>query len=472
MELKKKNEEQPYRSQDTGGNDYADMSGMSELHKAALDAAKKSWGDASAAGDRAGMDAAHRQAESIRALYGYSGGGDGSAYIPTASAKKAGAEDFSYRTAPAYVSKYQSAIDALTGQITGRKGFEYDPETDPAYRQYREQYTQAGKRAMEDTLGQVSARTGGLASTYAGSAAQQTYDQYMSALADKVPELRQLAYQMYAAEGDRQRSDLELLRALEQGDYGRYQDLLGQYNADRSFAYGQYRDAVGDRRYQQELDYQRDRDAISDQRYQQQMDYQLDRDAVSDRRYQQELDYQRGRDAVSDQRYQQQLNYQLDRDAISDRRYQQELDYQRGQDAASAAQQQRENDLAVAKLLASYGDFSGYKALGVDTSGMEAAWADQEEIEDVEIPKTDSAEDGGDSGTSDGTEPVTYDAMRPKAKELADRIYDMRKKASPGVSGNALENYYNGLAKEILLAMEEDDISVDEGYYLTKLIGR
>lgn len=436
MELKKKNEEQPYRSQDTSGNDYADMSGMSELHKAALDAAKKSWGDASAAGDRAGMDAAHRQAESIRALYGYSGGGDGSAYIPTASTKKAGAEDFSYRTAPAYVNKYQSAIDALTGQITGRKGFEYDPETDPTYRQYREQYTRAGKRAMEDTLGQVSARTGGLASTYAGSAAQQTYDQYMSALADKVPELRQLAYQMYAAEGDRQRSDLELLRALEQGDYGRYQDLLGQYNADRSFAYGQYRDAMGDRRYQQELD------------------------------------YQRGRDAISDQRYQQQMDYQLDRDAISDRRYQQELDYQRGQDAASAAQQQRENDLAVAKLLASYGDFSGYAALGVDTSGMEAAWADQEEIEDVEIPKTDSAGDGGDSGTSDGTEPVTYEAMRPKAKEFADRIYDMRKKASPGVSGNALENYYNGLAKEILLAMEEDDISVDEGYYLTKLIGR
>lgn len=431
MELKKKNEEQPYRSQDTSGNDYAGMSGMSELHKAALDAAKKSWGDASAAGDRAGMDAAHRQAESIRALYGYSGGGDGSAYIPTASTKKAGAEDFSYRTAPAYVNKYQSAIDALTGQITGRKGFEYDPETDPTYRQYREQYTRAGKRAMEDTLGQVSARTGGLASTYAGSAAQQTYDQYMSALADKVPELRQLAYQMYAVEGDRQRSDLELLRALEQGDYGRYQDLLGQYNADRSFAYGQYRDAVGDRRYQQELDYQRDRDA------------------VSDRRYQQELDYQRGRDAISDQRYQQ------------------ELDYQRGRDAASAAQQQRENDLAVAKLLASYGDFSGYTALGVDTSGMEAAWADQEEIEDVEIPKTDSAGDGGDSGTSDGTEPVTYDTMRPKAKEFADRIRGI----NPGTRAN-VEKYFDGLAKEILLAMEEGDISVDEGYYLTKMIGR
>lgn len=352
MELKKKNEEQPYRSQDTGGNDYADMSGMSELHKAALDAAKKSWGDASAAGDRAGMDAAHRQAESIRALYGYSGGGDGSAYIPTASAKKAGAEDFSYRTAPAYVSKYQSAIDALTGQITGRKGFEYDPETDPAYRQYREQYTQAGKRAMEDTLGQVSARTGGLASTYAGSAAQQTYDQYMSALADKVPELRQLAYQMYAAEGDRQRSDLELLRALEQGDYGRYQDLLGQYNADRSFAYGQYRDAVGDRRYQQELDYQRDRDAISDRRYQQQMDYQLDRDAVSDRRYQQELDYQRGRDAISDQRY--------DREYADSRA---DLDRQREDAAKRLAAEAGDADYkTVSKRAAAYEDPEDAKA--------------------------------------------------------------------------------------------------------------
>ena len=38
-----------------------------------IQAAKSAWEAANAAGDRAGMDAAHQAAESIRAAYGYSG---------------------------------------------------------------------------------------------------------------------------------------------------------------------------------------------------------------------------------------------------------------------------------------------------------------------------------------------------------------------------------------------------------------
>ena len=47
-----------------------------------IQSAKSAWEAAHAAGDRAGMDAAHQMAESLRAAYGYSGGTDGSAYIP------------------------------------------------------------------------------------------------------------------------------------------------------------------------------------------------------------------------------------------------------------------------------------------------------------------------------------------------------------------------------------------------------
>ena len=62
----------------------------------------------------------------------------------------------------------------------------------------------------------------------------------MAELADKIPELRQLAYSMYMDEINGQRADLEMLMALEQGDYAKYQDLLSQYNTDRSFDYGVY----------------------------------------------------------------------------------------------------------------------------------------------------------------------------------------------------------------------------------------
>lgn len=152
---------------------------------------------------------------------------------------------------------------------------------------------------MQDTLGQIAARTGGLASSYAASASQQAYDNYMAALADKVPELKQLAYSMYLDEQSALRSNLNTLLSLEQSEYAKYLDALSQYNADRNFAYGQFTD-------ERNFDYQTDRDALADERYDQQWDYQLSRDAISDSRYDQEWDYQLSRDKLEDQRYAQQ----------------------------------------------------------------------------------------------------------------------------------------------------------------------
>lgn len=272
-----------YRPLDSSGNDYASMVGMSDLDKAALDAAGQSWNAANAAGDQAGMDAAHRQAETIRGKYGYSGGSDGSQYLPFGASTK---KEFSYSSAPSYTSKYQDQIDELTEAILGRDPFEYNYLEDPNYQQYEESYTRSGKRAMQDTLGQVAARTGGLASSYASTASQQTYDNYMAELADKIPELRQAAYAMYMDELNNQRADLDMLLALEQGDYGRYQDLLGQYNTDRNFAYGQFRDEVGDDRYDLESNYNAGRDQLEDQRYD-------DETAWNREQYEDETEYSR-----------------------------------------------------------------------------------------------------------------------------------------------------------------------------------
>lgn len=244
---------------DNSGNDYASMVGMSDLDRAALEAAKAAYNEGYAAGDKKKMDDAHKQAQSIRRNYGYSGGDDGSQYIPEAR--------FTYEEAPSYTNRYQDKIDDLTDQILDREPFSWDPETDPLYKMYVERYQNNGERAMRDALGQIGARTGGLASSYAVNAAQQAYNGYMGAMADKIPELRQLAYSMYRDEGDDQKSVLEMLTALEQGDYAKYQDLLSRYQSDCDFAYGSYRDTVGDRRYGSEWDYSVGRDQVSDERY-------------------------------------------------------------------------------------------------------------------------------------------------------------------------------------------------------------
>lgn len=232
--------------------------------RAAAAAGKTTWADA------------HDYVERIRSNYGYSGDSDGSRYIPLemgGGGRGNGGGGFSYEAAPTYTSRYQNQIDNLTRQILNREAFSYDPEKDPTYQQYKESYTRSGERAMQDTLGQVSARTGGLASSYAGSAAQQTYDNYMGALADKIPELKQLAYSMYQDEGNTQRANLEMLVALEQGDYAKYADLLAQYNTDRSFDYGVHRDNISDERYNNEWNYSVGRDQIADKRYKDETEY-------------------------------------------------------------------------------------------------------------------------------------------------------------------------------------------------------
>lgn len=279
--------------------------------RAAAAAGKTTWADA------------HDYVERIRSNYGYSGDSDGSRYIPLemgGGGRGNGGGGFSYEAAPTYTNRYQNQIDDLTRQILNREAFSYDPEKDPTYQQYKESYTRNGERAMQDTLGQVSARTGGLASSYAGSAAQQTYDNYMGALADKIPELKQLAYSMYQDEGNTQRANLEMLVALEQGDYAKYADLLAQYNTDRSFDYGVHRDN------------------ISDERYNNEWNYSVGRDQIADKRYEDETAYNR-------------------------ETYKDETEYNRA--------------LAKAQTLAAGGDFSGYKALGYtdqEIAGLKSAY--------------------------------------------------------------------------------------------------
>lgn len=225
--------------------------------------------DAAQRGDM-DMDAAHREVEGIRKAAGYSGGDDGSAYIPlrdengsfydsATRTARSEANTGDYDTAPKYGgSKYDSTLGALAKEIVDSN---YDKWTmGTSYADLAKRYSANGQKAMQDTLAQISARTGGLASSYAGTAAQQTYNDYMTKLEDA-------ARAMYDAELSEKSGKASLLKSLADTDYGRYQDELSQFNADRNFAYGRERDAISDARYADELAYSRERDALEDKRY-------------------------------------------------------------------------------------------------------------------------------------------------------------------------------------------------------------
>lgn len=291
-----------------------------------IDQYTNDWNKAYAAGDKAGMDKAHQLAESVRSKYNYTGGDDGSQYQEWAKPKTDGwsvdssasqtsrttpqsAGSFSYPAMTAYVDGYQQLIDAAQKKFLNREAFSYDAEKDPSYQQYRDSYTRQGNKAMQDTIAEISARTGGLASSYAGQAAQQTYDGYMSALADKIPELREIAYQKYMDEYNMDRDALNVLTGLSDREYGRYLDDRNQYNTDRNFAYGQFAD---DRDYAYKLG----RDKISDERYENELAHQREQDAYNRAWDEDEREYQRGQDAYNREWKENEREYARQQDAL------------------------------------------------------------------------------------------------------------------------------------------------------------
>lgn len=246
----------------TGSGDgvWRDYVDMDEGDRAGLDYWGKAWNSAQTQAEK---EYAHAQADAIREKYGYLGGDDGSEFIPILQQQTG---SFSYDAPPTYRDPYSDRIDQLLDQILNREGFTYDVSKDPLFAQYADQYTREGQRAMKDTMGQMSARTGGLASSYAQTAAQQSNQYYMQQLADKVPELWQLAYEMYLDNIDLQVQDMGLLQDMSDTQYNRYRDTMNDWRNDRDFAYGVYRDDQAEDWAQREWDYQLDRDAVEDAR--------------------------------------------------------------------------------------------------------------------------------------------------------------------------------------------------------------
>ena len=133
--------------------------------------------------------AAHSAVESIRNKYGYSGGADGSGYV--AATGDADPAQAIYDRLVA--SEKQSGGNKSTLDRLAQMSYS-DWKQGEEYRALQEMYRRNADTAMQDVLGQLSARTGGLASSYASAAAAQQYNDVMA-------QLESFARQMY--EGDR-----------------------------------------------------------------------------------------------------------------------------------------------------------------------------------------------------------------------------------------------------------------------------
>ena len=184
---------------------YAEMSGVSDYTRSKLN----------------GLESGYTPSGSVQAAQ---------AYLEQVKASKPGV----------YQSRWDDELTSLYDQIRNRKKFSYDMGTDPLYQQYREQYQRQGRLAMQDTMGQAAALTGGYGSTYGEQVGQQAYHAYLQNLNDIVPQLQQQAYQRYQDEGTDLYNQYSLVKGREDTDYGRYRDTVSDYYSDLSDARSAY----------------------------------------------------------------------------------------------------------------------------------------------------------------------------------------------------------------------------------------
>ena len=250
-------------------------------------------------------------------------------------------DQWDYPEAPQWEgSEYQQKRDDALKRAEDMR-WNYDPNTDPVWQALQKQYRREGDRATQEAMAQAAMRTGGLANSYAATAASQAGDYYAAQLSDRLPQLYQDAYNRYLQEFQRQMGISDQYQGFDDREYSRFGDRLQQYNTDRNFDYGRYRDAVGDVRYDDETQYSRNyqaqRDAILDNRADREWAQQLRE--YADAQNWKATEWQQYLREYGDQlsEKERQWAYQMARDAESDRRYNDETAYQRAMYADETA---------------------------------------------------------------------------------------------------------------------------------------
>lgn len=265
------------------------------------------------------------------------------------------------KTAPVFDDKYASERDDLINQLANPEKFSYDHNTDESYKAYAKQYAREGQRATADALAAASAQSGGIASSYALTAAGQQGNYYASQLADKIPELYQNAYNRYLNEYNMKREALNSIQSETNAAHDRYLGDYNVFNTDRNFEYAKYQNELARKqdllslaKSLEDSDYSRYRDQRSDYENDRNFRYQQLLDTISNNQYEDEKNYTRAKDQASFRDYSGLEGYGFNMDA------------QRAQDALSDEYSRVQLGSGYADL----GDYDNVDRLGIDSTNL------------------------------------------------------------------------------------------------------
>jgi hypothetical protein len=227
------------------------------------------------------------------------------AAVQAARQKKSAAED-ALANYGDFTYANQTIIEDVLKQYLNREKFSYNFNEDALYQQYKDKYIQQGKMAMQDTMGQAAALTGGYGNSYAATAGNQAYNASLENLNDIIPELYQMAYDRYKQEGQDMLNKYSLLSDDRATEYGMWADKYnrlagdrdyygnayynelnfdyGKYSDDRNLAYTDHRAQIGDsqwlanfneevRQFNENFAYKQEQDKITNDRLDKELDH-------------------------------------------------------------------------------------------------------------------------------------------------------------------------------------------------------
>lgn len=185
---------------------------------------------------------------------------------------------------------YGSKIDIMLNNLMKSRISDYDPEDDPLFQAYKEQYSVAGDNAMKNTMSAATGITGGRLNSWATSAGQQAKSSFDKKLMAQIPALANADYSKQQAERQNQITALQTLLQMDDRNYSRS------------------RDSIMDDRYADEIAYSKSRDLKSDQRYDDEFAYKMSRDDISDEKWKSEFDAKEIQNAIANEQRNKQLS--------------------------------------------------------------------------------------------------------------------------------------------------------------------
>lgn len=135
------------------------------------------------------------------------------------------AKSYKNRIDGGYKSNYSDTLSDLADKYMNNE-FKFNADDSSEYQQYNDKYKREGKVQQENVQGSYSANTGGYTNSYAQAAGQKEYNNFMDELQNKIPSLKNSAYQNWSSQQEDTLNKISTLQGFDNAQYQRYRDKV------------------------------------------------------------------------------------------------------------------------------------------------------------------------------------------------------------------------------------------------------